>query len=158
MCIFYRQFTVRCVSGTEYDTCLSPFSSFMTSAKGSQMTSPILLPSSAGLWVAHVCAKPQFLKLPSVYLTLFLICTMQVDFETSLTENRFTIKPNVHPEIDESKYFIIGVRTFGLAVLTLYLFFACIIFFGGGWFVVSVISSRWQRRGRWWVCQTFWQM
>lgn len=52
---------------------------------------------------------------------------MQVDFETSLTENRFTIKPNVHPEIDESKYFIIGVRTFGLAVLTLYLFFACII-------------------------------
>lgn len=61
---------------------------------------------------------------------------MQVDFETSLTENRFTIKPNVHPEIDESKCFIIGVRTFGLAVLTLYFFLH--VSFCWWWLICSV--------------------
>lgn len=35
---------------------------------------------------------------------------MQVDFESSVAENRFTIKPNVHPAIDESKCLHTGVR------------------------------------------------
>lgn len=42
-------------------------------------------------------------KLLSIDSSWFLIWTLQVDFESSLTENRFTVKPNVHPEIDESK-------------------------------------------------------
>lgn len=33
-----------------------------------------------------------------------IICVTQVDFETSLAENRFTIKPNVDPAIDESRF------------------------------------------------------
>lgn len=44
-------------------------------------------------------------KLLSTESSCLLIWILQVDFETSLTENRFTVKPNVHPEIDESRCF-----------------------------------------------------
>lgn len=44
LCVFVRQCTVRCVSGTRCDTCLSPFSSFAISVKGYPMTSTILPP------------------------------------------------------------------------------------------------------------------
>lgn len=36
-------------------------------------------------------------------MSLSVIWDMQVDFETSLAENRFAIKSNVDPAIDESK-------------------------------------------------------
>lgn len=44
-------------------------------------------------------------KMFSVDSSWLLIWILQVDFESSLAENRFTVKPNIHPEIDESKCF-----------------------------------------------------
>lgn len=47
---FHRRSTVQCVSGTKYETFLSPFSCSVISAKASQMTSTTSPPSSIELY------------------------------------------------------------------------------------------------------------
>ncbi|CAB1334654.1 unnamed protein product, partial [Coregonus sp. 'balchen'] len=56
-------------------------------------------------------AAPMFCMSMCFVLILFCdLCLVQVDFQGSLAENRFTVKPNVDPAIDEKKRRMMGLE------------------------------------------------
>lgn len=99
--VFVRLCTVWCVSETRCDIYLNPSGCFMTSAEGFLTISATSPPSLAELYVLFLAS----LRLLKSFLVDWVedLLMLQVDFEATVQENRFTVKPNVDPAMDESK-------------------------------------------------------
>lgn len=136
--VFVRLCIVWCVSETRCDIYLNPSGCFMTSAEGFLTISATSPPSLAELYVLFLAS----LRLLKSFLVDWVedLLMLQVDFEATVQENRFTVKPNVDPAIDESKG-------------SLHCFFRTSVW--PCWAEPFLFSC--QRRGGWRDCLTSWQ-